>query len=292
MFSKIPNITYLSNEPLKNHCSFKIGGNARFFISTHTIDALLDTIHACNQHSIPYKILGGGSNILFDDLGYNGVIIKYDNKVKYFKENKLFASSGCSLAEIIQFCQQNNLSGFEFATGVPALLGGAIINNLGAYEQSISDYVEYITILKNNRIIYLNKDDCNFRYHFSNLQNQNLIILGAIFNMPSLDKEISKQKCIEYFSKRKTSQPLELPNAGSIFRRDKNILPAKLIDDLNLKGLTINQAQVSNKHCGFIVNLGNAKSKDVLRLIEIIKNKIYDNFKVNLSLEIEYLSYL
>ena len=135
MFSKINNISQLKNEPLSNYCSLKVGGNAKFFISAHNIDALLDTLYICNQHSINNKIIGNGSNLLFDDLGYNGAIIKYDNNLIQIKNNLLQASAGCTISELLQFTQQHNLGGFEFATGVPAQLGGAITNNLGAYNQ-------------------------------------------------------------------------------------------------------------------------------------------------------------
>ncbi|MBQ7798014.1 MAG: UDP-N-acetylmuramate dehydrogenase [Clostridia bacterium] len=291
MFSKINNITLLKNEPLCNHCSFRVGGNAKYFISAHNIDAILDTIYTCSQHSIQYKILGGGSNMLFDDFGYSGVIVKYDNNFKQIKNNILYASSGNSISELIEYTQQYNVGGLEFAIGVPALLGGAITNNLGAYNNDVSSYITQVTILRNNYIVYLSKDDCNFSYHSSNLQNSNSIILGATFNLPSQDKHITRTNALKYFNKRKTSQPLHLPNAGSIFKRTNDIIPAKLIDETHLKGLTIGNAQVSPKHAGFIVNLGNAKCSDILKLIELIKNKIYEKYKTNLQLEIEYFTY-
>ena len=150
MFSKINNITLKLNEPLSKHCSLKIGGNAKYFILAHTVDALLDCLEVCKQHSVNHKIIGGGSNILFDDLGYNGAIIKYDENTKFMKNELLHASSGCSLSELIQFCKNCDLAGFEFAVGVPAMLGGAIVNNLGAYNQEMSTYIQYVTVLKNN----------------------------------------------------------------------------------------------------------------------------------------------
>lgn len=292
MFSKINNITYSPHELLSKHCTFKVGGNAKYFISAHNIDALLDTLYTCKQHSINHKIIGNGSNLLFDDLGYNGAIIKYDDNFKQIKNGLLQASSGCSMAELIQYTQQYNLGGFEFAIGIPAQLGGAIVNNLGAYNMEISTHLQQVTILQNNHIVYLNKNDCDFKYHSSNLQNSKSIILGATFNLPHQDKHISQEKALNYFTKRKNSQPLNLPNAGSIFKRTEEIIPAKLIDETGLKGLTIGNAQISTKHAGFIVNLGNAKCSDILNLIKIIKNKIYEKYSINLIEEIEYLPYL
>ena len=291
MFSSIRYISHFTNEPLAQHCSFKIGGNAKYFISAHNIDALLDVLYTCKQHSIKHKIIGNGSNLLFDDLGYNGAIIKYDDNFKQIKDNKLYASSGVDISELIQYTLQYNLSGLEFAIGVPAKLGGAIVNNLGAYNKEISTYIEHITILRNNHIVYLTPTECNFGYHSSDFQKTNDIILSAIFNLPSQSKDIRRIKMCEYMNRRSTSQPLDLPNAGSIFKRIDDIIPAKLIDNAGLKGLSVGKAQVSNKHAGFIVNLGNATSKDVLNLIEIIKQKIYQKYKIELFTEIEYVPY-
>ena len=292
MFSNINHIILKTNEPLSNHNTIKIGGNAKFFISTLTIDALLDTLHICNQHSIPFKIIGNGSNLIFDDKGFSGAIIKYANNFKQIKDNILQSSRGCPLSDLISYTRQNNRGGFEFCIGVPAQLGGAIINNLGAYNQEISTYIQHITILKNNQIIYLTKEDCNFKYHSSNLQNQKIIILGATFNLPYQDKRSTLQKSLDYFTKRKNSQPLEYPNAGSVFKRENNFVPAKLIDELGLKGLRVGDAQISTKHAGFIVNLGNAKYAEILKLIEIIKIKIYEKYNIILNNEVEFVAYL
>ena len=279
MFSKINNITCLKNESLKKHCSFKVGGNAKFFVSAHNIDALIDALYTCKQHAVPHKIVGNGSNMLYDD------------HFMQVKNDKLYASSGTNLNDLISYAQQYNLGGLEFTIGVPAQLGGAIVNNLGAYNHEISTYIEHITILRNKHIIYLSKDDCNFNYHSSIFQDSKDLVLSAIFNLPHQDKSITHTKILEYFTKRKNSQPLDKPNAGSVFKRIDTIIPAKLIDEAGLKGLTIGNAQISTQHSGFIVNLGNAKRKDILKIIEIIKNKIHEKYGTFLIMEIEYLPY-
>ena len=291
MFSNINNIVVLKNEPLSKHCSFKVGGNARYFIMAHNIDALLDVLSICRQHSLKFKIIGGGSNILFDDKGYNGAIIRYIDDTIFLKNDILNASSGCTMPQLIQYTTQNNLGGFEFSVGVPALLGGAIVNNLGAYGDQLSTYLEHITILRNNRIVYLHKDDCNFNYHTSNFQHSKDIILSATFNLPYQDSNITKTKLKDYLLRRTISQPLEYPNAGSIFRRTNNIIPAQLIDNAGLKGFTIGNAQISTKHAGFIINLGNATSKNILDLITHTHQTIFDKYSVHLSPEIEYVPY-
>lgn len=291
MFSKISHISIIKHEPLSKHCTFKIGGDAKFFIRVHNINALLDTLYICNQHHINHKIIGNGSNMLFDDLGYSGAIIKYDDNFKQIKNNKLYACSGCDIAELIQYTTQNNLGGLEFAIGIPANLGGAITNNLGAYNQQISTYIEHITVLRNNHIIYLTPKDCDFKYHSSTFKQNNDIILSAIFDLPYQDKFQSIKNAKQFLDNRNNSQPLQYPNAGSIFRREQDVIPAKLIDQAGLKGLTVNDAQLSTKHAGFIINKGYAKCKDVLNLIEIIKNKILEKYNINLHTEIEYLPF-
>ena len=292
MFSKINNATLTLNEPLKHHSTLKIGGDAKYFACAKTIDALLDVLYTCKQHSLPHKIIGNGSNMLFDDLGYNGAIIQYNDNFKKIKDNKLYASSGANLSELIQYSTQHNLGGLDFAIGVPAQLGGAIVNNLGAYNHEISTYIEHITVLRNKQIVYLTKNDCDFNYHSSIFQHNNDIVLSAIFNLPTQDNSATQAKMVEYIAKRRSTQPLDLSNAGSVFKRKGSIIPAKLIDDAGLKGLQVGDAQVSTKHAGFIVNLGSATSNDVLQLISLIKQKIYDKYLIKLELEIEYLPFI
>ncbi len=291
MFSQINNITLLLDEPLSKHSSLKIGGNAKYFIQAHTIDALLDTIFKCTSHHLKCKIIGGGSNMLFDDKGYEGAIIQYTNNFKKFENGKFYASAGNGMSELIRFTSQHNLGGFEFAVGVPANLGGAIANNLGAYNQDISQHIEHITVLKNRQLIYLTKKECDFGYHSSIFQKNNYIILSAIFNLPNTNKYVIDTNVKSNLNKRLTSQPLNYPNAGSAFRRENNIIPAKLIDDLGLKGLSVGGAEISTKHAGFIINKGSASCKDVLVLIEIIKQKVYQSFNIVLTPEIEYLPF-
>lgn len=291
MFNKINNITLSKTEPLNRHCTFNIGGVCDFFVQTKSINSLIDLIYTCQQHSIPYKVIGNGSNLLFDDLGFKGVIIQYTNDTIQYKNNVLSISSGAEISNIIHFCLQNNLGGLEFAIGVPCKLGGAIFNNLGAYNCSISDYLTNVTVLRKKHLVFLNKLDCGFSYHSSRF-NKGDIILSANFNLPKQDKEITQFKAQQYINKRIISQPLKFPNAGSVFRRKGSVIPAKLIDLAGLKGMRIGDAQVSVKHAGFIVNRGCAKSSEVLRLIELIKYDIFDKNKINLELEIEYIPYV
>ena len=139
---------------------------------------------------------------MFDDLGYSGAIIQYDDNTKFIKNGLLHASSGCTLSELIQYCKNFDLGGLEFSVGVPAMLGGAVVNNLGAYNQEISSYIQYVTVLNNNQILYLTNSDCKFNYHSSNLQNKKLIVLGATFDLPFQSSQITQTKMLQYFDKR------------------------------------------------------------------------------------------
>lgn len=291
MFKKINNVTCFKNEPLSNFCTFQIGGNAKYVVLAYNIDALLDTINTCLQHNMKYKIIGSGSNILFDDLGYNGTIIKYVDSYKKLADNALYTSSGNHLSDLIQYTSSNNLSGLEFAIGVPAQLGGAIINNLGAYNHNIGSLIQYVTVLRGKHIVYLTQDECGFAYHKSSLQYGEDIVLSAIIHLNPSNKAQILSDTKQFFAKRTSTQPLHYANAGSIFRRMDNIIPAKLIDELQLKGTRVGGAQISTKHAGFIVNLGEATSKDVLQLINIIQFKIYQKYNISLELEIEYLPF-
>lgn len=289
MFKNIGNITLLKNEPLKEHCAFKVGGNAKFFVKALTVDSFIDSLYFCKQHNIKCRIIGGGSNILFDDKGFDGAIIQLVSERILIKDNILKADCGTSIAKLISATVQNNLCGFEYAIGVPALLGGALVNNLGAHDESIDKYLTEIAIIRNKQLLFLKPDECKFTYHSSSFQNSKDILLSATFNLPAQNADITRAKAQHLLNKRTISQPLQYPNAGSIFKRTENIIPAKLIDEAGLKGLSVNDAQVSVKHSGFIINKGQATSKDILQLIEIVKQKVYEKFNISLELEIEYI---
>ncbi len=290
MFSKIHNINIAKNEPLNHHCTFNIGGECDFFVQTKSTNSLIDVIYTCNQHNIPYKVIGNGSNLLFDDNGFKGVIIQYTNDTIQYKDKVLSVSSGADMSNVIQYCLNHDIGGFEFAIGIPCKIGGAIVNNLGAYNHSISDNLTTVTVLRNKHLVFLSKDDCGFDYHSSKIHKKD-IILSANFTPPKQDCEVTRFKAQQYINKRIISQPLKYPNAGSVFRRKDNLIPAKLIDNAGLKGLRVGNAQISVKHAGFIVNRGGAKCKDVLTLINLIKEDILTKYNQNLELEIEYLPY-
>lgn len=265
------NLKIQENEDMKKHTTFKIGGNARFFITPQNIQQLLKAIAFAKSKNLPYFILGNGSNLLVDDKGYNGVVIslKELNKIslkKQGKRNLVDVEAGVNLFKLNQFLAKNNISGLEWSYGIPASFGGSVKMNAGAFENCIGDFLCEITVLKDGKIKKLKK--LNFSYRNSFLTNE--IVLSGRLKLKDGNQEEIENKMSSFLTKRRQTQPYDLPSAGSIFKRN-NFLPAKIIDDFGLKGLTLGEAQISKKHAGFIVNLGNATSKDVLKLIHIIK---------------------
>ena len=279
------------DRPLSDFCTFKIGGRAKYIIVVYDNDTLLKVCHICILHHIKYKIIGLGANLLFSDKGYNGAIIITKAKKIYRKNTSVYVDSGTTVGELIQYCYQNDLSGLEAFSGIPSTLGGAIVNSLGAFDTNISDMVDYVICYKKddikNRLI-LNNTECKFRYRDSVFKSGDYIITRIKLTLKRDNKKDIYARQIEYLKRKYDSQPITLPSAGSIFKRG-DIIPAKVIDDLGLKGYRIGGAEVSNKHAGFIVNLGNARSKDVKNIIQYINTKIYEIYKTRLELEIEYV---
>lgn len=265
------NLKIQENEDMKKHTTFKIGGNAKFFIIPKNVQQILESIKFAKSKNLPYFILGNGSNLLVDDKGYNGVIIslKELNKISLEKQGQnafVCVEAGVNLFRLNQFLANNSISGIEWSYGIPASFGGSVKMNAGAFEKCVGDFLCEITVLKNGKIKKIKK--INFSYRNSFLTDE--IILSGKLKLKEGEKDEIKAKMSSFLTKRRQTQPYDLPSAGSIFKRN-NFLPAKIIDDFGLKGLILGEAQISKKHAGFIVNLGNATSKDVLKLIHIIK---------------------
>lgn len=286
---KLKNIEYKKNQDLKNYCTFKIGGIAKHLFVAKSKQDLLDLAQFCSENKKNFKVIGLGANLLFDFKHTNKIIVINQSNKFIKKKNSVYVSSGLSLGEFISKCAKLGLSGLSDLSGIPATIGGAITNNVSAFNTSISDYVDYVVAIKKsnpNKPIKLSNSQCHFGYRKSIFQSNEFIILSAKFNLKQ-DSINKIQKNIIYAIKRKNStQPLNLPSAGSIFKRGK-IIPAKVIDELGLKGLKIGGAMISDKHAGFIVNTGNATSKDVIELIHLIEKRIFDTKNVKIEREIE-----
>lgn len=279
----------LENEEIKNHTTFKIGGPAKYLIFPKNAEELKQILEICNQNNLKYFILGNGSNILASDEGFDGVIInlKHFNiikKRKYKDKFYVFVGAGVSLFRLNQYLSENGLSGYEWSYGIPGSVGGAIKMNAGAFDNCFLENVTQIVVLNGSRIKKIKNP--KFSYRKSPFDNE--IILSATLTLTKTNKLAVNIKMQNYFNQKKSSQPYDLPSAGSIFKRKDGLYPSKLIDEFGLKGLRINDAMISTKHAGFIVNLKNAKCADVLKLIEIVE-MFFKSKNISFEKEIIYL---
>ena len=282
---------YIINEPMSKHTTFGIGGPVDFLILPLDNSQIPAIIKSINLNKINFIFLGSGSNILVSDKGIKGAVIslKKSSKNIIFEDSTVLVDSGVMLSALVQEIHKKNITGFETLMGVPGTLGGALVMNAGAFGSEISNnliFVETINILGQKK--RYNVDEIDFEYRKSNFP-KNEIITNALFNCKKgLKSNIIDKRDIAS-KQRKTTQPLAYRSAGSIFKNPKENAAGYLIDKAGLKGLQIGGAKISEKHANFIVNLGNAKSADVLELIDIIKNKIYQMYKIKLELEIKIL---
>ena len=282
---------YIINEPMSKHTTFGIGGPVDFLILPLDNSQIPDIIKSINLNKINSIFLGSGSNILVSDKGIKGAVIslKKSSKNIIFEDSTVLVDSGVMLSALVQEIHKKNITGFETLMGVPGTLGGALVMNAGAFGSEISNnliFVETINIIGQKK--KYNVDEIDFEYRKSNFP-KNEIIINALFNCKKgLKSNINDKRDIAS-KQRKTTQPLTYRSAGSIFKNPKENAAGYLIDKAGLKGLQIGGAKISEKHANFIVNLGNAKSTDVLELIDIIKKKIYQMYKIKLELEIKVL---
>lgn len=284
------NIKY--DEPMSKHTSFKVGGLAECYVKIDDVNQLKQLLDLAQKNKIPYFILGNGSNILVTDNGIKGIVIQINIK-KYEilqKENCIEATIGAGnkLSEVAQKFLKEEITGFEELSGIPGTFGGAIKMNAGAHKKEMKDIVDSVTVLdENNNLLVLKNEDLQFEYRHSILFDKKYIVIEIKLVLYKGNYDQIKEKMDEYKKYRIEKQPIEYPSAGSTFKRGTNYITAKLIDEANLKGYTIGGAQVSEKHAGFIINKGNATAKDILELIEYVKEKVYETSKEKIDLEVE-----
>lgn len=284
------------NEPLKNYCAYRIGGPARVLFSAATADEIVAGLEAARENKFPFFVLGGGSNVLFSDAGFPGLVLKVENASIDMKESGaralLFAGAGTPLAALAKFALDNSLAGLEWSAGIPGTLGGAIRGNAGAFHQDIAEAVRKVLALEISPQGIaprdFSKSECGFSYRESVFKhNNNLVITGAEMVLAKGDKTKIKTLMDEYLAKKNTTQPLEYPSAGSVFVNPPGFFAGKIIDDCGFKGAVSGGAQVSEKHSNFIINRGNAAAADVKDLIARIKTAAKEKFNVDLKEEIE-----
>lgn len=281
------------DEPMKKHTNFKIGGNADVFVIAKSIEEIKCVIKFSKENNIPLTILGNGSNVLVSDKGIRGIVLQIGLKeIKVEKhENALIeVDAGAMLGALAQILLKQSISGFEFAAGIPGSIGGAIRMNAGAYGGEMKDIVKNVTVLnEKGEINILTNEECEFSYRHSRFTNSKEIIIKATLELPFGNENEIKAKMDEYAQSRKEKQPLNLPSAGSTFKRGADFITAKLIDECGLKGYTSGDAQVSTLHAGFVVNLGNATAQDVLSVVNHVKQVVLEKTGKQIELEIELL---
>ncbi len=282
----------LKNELMIEHTTFKLGGPARYFVRPETISELKQTIAVCNQWKMPFYIIGNGSNLLVSDKGYDGVVIQIYQTMDDIsvKANCIEVGAGALLSKVANVAKDASLTGLEFASGIPGTIGGALVMNAGAYGGEMKDVVTSVTMLTpQGEIITGNNEFMEFGYRHSVAMEKKYIILGATLCLDNGEKESIKSRMKELAAARKEKQPLEYPSAGSTFKRPEGYFAGKLIDDAGLRGYQYGGARVSDKHCGFVINVGDATSEDVVNLIEHVKKEVAEQFQVTIEPEVKFL---
>jgi len=277
------------NEPMKNHTSFKTGGGARVFLAPVNKAEIIKSITICKRYGFPYYIMGCGTNLIVRDAGYEGLVIKITTamgRMELLPGSRIRAGAGAALADVAAFAQTFALAGLEFAAGIPGSVGGAICMNAGAYGGEMKDVVSYAEIMdKDGKTAEYSNARLAFIYRGSVVKEKNLIAAEAVLQLNEGDKHAIGRRMAELNEKRRLSQPLDMPSAGSAFKRPEGHHAGRLIMDAGLKGYSIGGARVSEKHCGFIVNAGNATSADFINLIEHIQTTVKQKFGVYLEPE-------
>ena len=280
-----------TNEPMSKHTSFKIGGPAEIFVKINNVEELKLIIKISKQAEVPITVVGNGSNLLVSDDGIRGIVLKIEfDKIEIEESGKLKVGSGVKLAFLAQKCLKEKLKGFEFASGIPGTIGGAMRMNAGAHGSEMKDIVKKITCMtRDGKIQVISNEEAKFEYRNSIFSQNDYIILEAEIQLRKGNPEEIRSKMDEYATYRKEKQPIEYPSAGSTFKRGNDFITAKLIDECGLKGYQIGGAQVSEKHAGFIINKGNATAEDVKQLMKYVEEQVYNKFGKKIEAEIEII---
>lgn len=296
----------LTDEPMFKHTTFRIGGPAAFMVKPESIEQIQKTVTMLHNHQIPFYIVGNGSNLLVSDEGFSGVIIQLGERFSKYeflheaessavdKNNIVYVKvqAGAMLGKLANVLASYSLTGFEFAAGIPGTIGGAVLMNAGAYGGEIKDILVRATLMdRNGNILELAGNQMEFGYRTSIASRKGYIVLEAVFALKTSAREAVLEKMKELAAQRREKQPLEYPSAGSTFKRPEGYFAGKLISDAGLKGFTVGGAQVSEKHAGFVINIGNATAKDVIALTDVVHDKVLELYGVTLELEVKKLGF-
>ena len=282
----------LLNEPMKDHTTFRIGGPADCLILPASMEDVAFVFQCLKRHDIPFVILGNGSNVLVLDKGIRGVVIKFNSPISAIrkKKNTLTAGAGALLRDVSEFAAENSLSGMEFACGIPGSIGGAVFMNAGAYDGEMKTIVSAVrAISPKGEIVQFAANELDFGYRHSIFQENGCAICEVDLTLTPGNAEEIKEKIAGFTERRESKQPLEMPSAGSTFKRPEGHYAGTLIEQTGLKGFTVGGAQVSDKHAGFVVNAGDATAKDVLELIRQVQDRVFEKHHVKLFPEVRIL---
>ncbi|MGN0988408.1 MAG: UDP-N-acetylmuramate dehydrogenase [Otoolea sp.] len=287
-------------EEMKKHTTFRVGGPARYFVSPVGEEALAAVLRLCRKEGMPYYILGNGSNLLVSDQGYDGVMIlmgdgflKLEKKLFSDRDDVIYTvGAGLLLSRIAKEALEDSLTGFEFAAGIPGTLGGAVVMNAGAYGGEMKDIIRSVRVMDpQGNLLELDASQMDFAYRHSCVLEKHYIVLSAELELRRGDKAQIQAQMEDLAARRREKQPLEYPSAGSTFKRPAGYFAGKLIQDAGLRGFRVGGAQVSEKHCGFVINREQATAEDIRTLCHEIQKKVKDTFGVDLECEIRMLGW-
>lgn len=278
-------------EPLAPFTSMKVGGPADYYVEPADQEDLVAIIQYFRNNRFPYMMIGRGSNMIISDSGFRGAAVSLESGLSSVRleEGLVVAEAGARLTKLADFCAQNGLSGLEWSAGIPGSVGGAVVMNAGAHGSEMKDHLVDVEVLRGGQVVVVRKEEGNFAYRASAFTED--VVLAARFRLQSGNKEEIIKRKSELIARRNATQPLNLPNSGSMFRNPPGTFAAKLIEQASLKGKRIGDAQVSEKHANFMVNLGHARSDDILRLIDLVRRTVYQNTGLQLELEVKLVGF-
>ncbi len=281
-----------TDEPMKSHTTFRVGGPADLFVTPETSEEVRAVVDMCRSEEIDCHIIGNGSNLLVSDRGVRGVVVQIAKVMNKIESNgeQIRAQAGALLSEVAAHALKDGLAGFEFAAGIPGTLGGACVMNAGAYGGEMKDVLYEVTVLTpQGEFRILKEDELELGYRTSVIARKGYIVLEAVIRLKKGDEEEIRRQMEDLRDRRISKQPLEYPSAGSTFKRPEGYFAGKLIQDAGLRGYTFGGAQVSEKHCGFVINRGDATAAEVAELMRRVADKVEEQFKVRLEPEVKRL---
>ncbi len=288
----VPGENIRLQEPMAGHTTFRIGGPADCFLQIENEEQLKGVQHYLNLVGVPYFVLGNGSNLLVSDSGYRGIILQIGPKMSEIvvAGGRMVAQAGALLSQAAHVAMEHGLTGLEFASGIPGTVGGGVMMNAGAYDGEMSQVVTQVRVIsKDGETMELDRATMEFGYRTSTIRNNSFIVTEVTFELQKGDKDVIKARMEDLMVRRRDKQPLEYPSAGSTFKRPEGHFAGKLIADAGMRGFRIGGAEVSHKHCGFVVNTGSATAQDVRNVISEIQTRVKDKFRVDLETEVVFL---